>query len=188
MMGRRRNSSGLLASPQAVSRNTARHNPDFAQLTLDTHASPALVLACKTQDQLTSFQINRRPAWAEAMLKRPLAANELAVPAKQRLRCGEQRSPTVPRQHSAGRSQEDLVASPHPRTRDLPAKHRELVGATREPQPQGTKTRRRHEGRDETGSRRWKTARRGIVRNSCSGCESEFLCPTVHRPSRVRHG
>ena len=101
-------------------------DPELAQLALDPDAAPPLVLPAQTDNEIGGFRIEWRPSRTTARVG-PLPPDELAVPAKERLRRDHERGPSVPRERPARRPQERAVSVPELRPADGAAEHPHLV-------------------------------------------------------------
>jgi hypothetical protein len=115
------------ALPEDLGDRRRRHSlTDTCQLADDPLISPARVLTCKTQNQVTDLLRDSGPTRCPSGV-RPPSPYKLAMPAKQRVRANEERRPARSAQHPAGCSQEHAVSLLKPRTSALAAKNRELV-------------------------------------------------------------
>ena len=68
---------------------------ELAQLPADPHAAPPGVLSGHPQDQCCGLRVDRWPARRALLAVGPLASDQRAVPAQQRLGCDEQRCPPL---------------------------------------------------------------------------------------------
>jgi hypothetical protein len=99
---------------------------EFAQLTDDPDIAPAGVLARHSQDEFAHLASDRRSAGTPVRV-RPVARNEAAMPAQQRLRSRQKRPPRTARQHPTERGEHEPVARLEPRPAHLSAQDRQLV-------------------------------------------------------------
>jgi len=102
-------------------------DPQLAELALDPHASPHGVLPTHTDHKVSEVGVDARSTGGLLPAVGPLAANELAVPAQERLRSDQERRPAVARQDSAGCCEEDAVEAMEPRTLHPSTQDRQLV-------------------------------------------------------------
>ena len=106
---------------------------ELEELTLDPPISPARILPGKAQDQLPSLRSIRSDSHrTPARVKRPLAANEFAVPANQRLRAHADRSPGGAREGLGQSGQDQAVGLLPPSSFDLALEYTELVAERKE--------------------------------------------------------
>jgi hypothetical protein len=107
-------------------RGRAHPDAQLAQLTLDPHTTPPGILPGQAHNQPAHYRIKRRPT-QKAVPVTPLPPQQLAMPAKQRLRRNQEHRPTIPRQQPARSGQQQPVAPPQRRPLDPPTEHGQLV-------------------------------------------------------------
>jgi hypothetical protein len=91
----------------------------------DPLVAPARVLAGEAQHQIADLAPDRWPASPARI--RPASRDQPAVPAKQRRRSDDERSPARLRDQPTGGGKEDAVGRPQVRPRDLAPQYRQLV-------------------------------------------------------------
>ena len=109
----------------------------LVQLALDAAEAPTVVLPCQLEDEIVDLAAGSGPvpAWTPP-IRGPFAADQLSVPAQQRLRAGQQRSPVPPRQHSTDRGHHKTIKGLPSRPANLALKHLQLVAQSHDFQPQ----------------------------------------------------
>jgi hypothetical protein len=104
-----------------------RHtDADFLELADDAEIAPPGILPDQAQDQLDGLVGKGRTTWS-TMGVGPAPANKRAVPAKDRLRCDEERTPVLARYETSEEGNEGTVGPGEAGTSDLAAQHGELV-------------------------------------------------------------
>ena len=101
-------------------------DPEFGKLAGDPGVAPARVLACESEDEVTDALLHWWPS-ATARGVCPSSADELAVPAQERLRRHEHGAAMRGWQEACERGEEGAIGGPQLRPSLLPAEHRELV-------------------------------------------------------------
>ena len=121
---RRRSEPGMAKDPA----DGARPEPDaeLAELALDPDASPPRVLPGEANDQIVASRVDGRPARPSPTVG-PLPPDQLAVPAKERLRRNHERGPAVPGDRPARRGEERPVTVLEVRAADRAAEHPHLM-------------------------------------------------------------
>jgi hypothetical protein len=115
------------AGEQDAPDRARRHaQAELQQLAGDPRVAPARVLPCEAHDKLTDAIIDGRTAGASTRL-RPLAADELPVPAQERLWRHDQAASALPRQDSRQRGKEGAIGRPQPGAPLLPPEYDELM-------------------------------------------------------------
>jgi 5'-deoxynucleotidase YfbR-like HD superfamily hydrolase len=116
-----------VSTQQHADRGRRDPDPELGQLAPDPHAPPPRVLPCHPKDQRPNVTGQWRPPADDVAAEGPLPADELAVPAQQRLRAHDKRRPTRARQNPADRRHEQPVSTAKTRPADLAREHRELM-------------------------------------------------------------
>src|SRR6266542_2355444 len=101
-------------------RGRRNRNAKTLELADDPLVSPVRVLPRETQDQLAERALERRSPRRPVRVCPP-TGDELAVPAKQRLRLERERRPRRPGKRAAQRRQQRTIRSCQPRPRPLSA-------------------------------------------------------------------
>jgi hypothetical protein len=101
-------------------------DPELAELALDPHAPPPRALPAQAQDQISSVAI-QRGSTRGSLAVGPHPPEELAVPAKKRLRPDHERGPPIPRERPARRGEERSTPVAKLWTADRPAEDLHLV-------------------------------------------------------------
>ena len=105
-----------------------RHgDAELGELSLDPEVTPSRVLPSQPKDQVSDLGIKRRPARSTCRAVGPLPSDQLAVPAKKRLRCDKERGPSVPGKGPARRDEQDAVPRAKRWSTNLSAKDLQLV-------------------------------------------------------------
>src|SRR5262249_19320957 len=95
------------------------------------YIAPARILPRQAQNNLPNATLNWRPA-AGLLRQHPLAAYEVSVPPKQRLRRHDQPVPTPRREHPAERREKAASGCSTRRPWLLPPEHRELMAKNKQ--------------------------------------------------------
>ncbi len=115
------------ASPKdPPDRARAHADSELPKLALNPHAPPSRVLSAETDDEIGRLGIERRPTGC-ALTVGPLAPDELAVPAKERLGRDYERGPTLPAQRAARGGKERTIPVAKLRPVDRASEHLHLV-------------------------------------------------------------
>jgi hypothetical protein len=126
-----RSGSELAGSPtlreDRPDRGRGDRDSELGQLSFDPHAPPPRVLPSHPHDEVPNILGDGRPTAGRSMTVRPLAAHQLAVPSKQRLRADQERRPSLAGEHPAERRHEQPIASAEARTAHLALEHSELM-------------------------------------------------------------
>ena len=119
---------GTEASATKDATHGAGPDPDseLAQFALDPHAPPSGVLSSETNDEISRLGVEGRPAGTSTRVG-PLPPDQLAVPAKECLRCHHERGPPVPGERPARSGEEPPVDLVELRTSDGAPEHHHLV-------------------------------------------------------------
>jgi hypothetical protein len=117
----------VVAAEQASDREVGAAPAKLEQFALDPAIAPARVLASQAEDQLIQLASECGPSARAGAEGRPLASDELAVPAEERLRLGEQRWPGAAREESAESGEEETIGRLPARAVDLALEDAELV-------------------------------------------------------------
>jgi hypothetical protein len=100
--------------------------PELSQLALDPHAPPPRVLSAQAENQFSCLALDRRSTRGSPAVS-PLSPDELAVPAKERLRRDHERGPPVSGEGSARRGEERPVVVFELRASNRATEHPHLV-------------------------------------------------------------
>jgi len=112
----------------------AEHLPNGRRRHEDAHAfqfandaliTPARILACQPDDQLSNVTADRRSAGPSRV--GPAVRHQASVPAQKCRRRDQKRRPPDPRQHPTRGRQEQSVGRPKRRPTNLASQHRQLV-------------------------------------------------------------
>src|SRR6266540_4522607 len=101
-------------------------DPETLELADDPFLSPVWVLLCETKDQLAERALERRSPGPPVRVCPP-ARDQLAVPAKQRLRLEREGRPRRLGERAAQRRQQRAIRSRRHRSRGLSAEDRQLM-------------------------------------------------------------
>src|SRR6266496_6411890 len=155
-------------------------NAELAQLPADPHAAPPGILPGHPKDQFCGLRVDRWPARRALLAVGPLAPDQCAVPAQQRLGRDEQRCPPLSGEHPAGGGEQDPVACGELGRAALAAQHPKLMPQYQDLQVLGAVVAVRKEqqtGQQADGQPKHEE-HRGMLRNACSRRESAFPRPT----------
>ena len=97
------------------------------EFALDAAVAPARVLAGEAKDELVEFGRNLALSARTSAVSRPLAADEVAVPAEQSLRAGQQGEPSRSGKDAADGGEEEAIGGLPVWTTDLALEDTELV-------------------------------------------------------------
>ncbi len=144
------------------------------------HAAPPGVLPGHPEDQCCGLRVDRRPARLTRFLEGPLASDQRAVPAPQRLWCYQKRCPPIPGQESAGGREQDPVACGELGAAGLAAQHPKLMPQNKDLQVLGAviAVRKDQQTGQHANGQPEHEEHRGMVGNACSRRESGFPRPT----------
>src|SRR6188474_2957923 len=101
-------------------------DPETLELADDPFVSPVRVLPSETKDQIAERALEPRSPRPPLRVCPP-ARDQLAVPAKQRLRPEREGQPARPRERAAQRREQRSIRSCQRRPRGLPAEDRQLM-------------------------------------------------------------
>jgi hypothetical protein len=116
-----------VASQQRPDGRGTHSDAELAQLPADSHAAPPGVLPGHPEDQLHGLRVDRWPARRALLAVGPLASNQRAVPAQQRLGRDQKRRPPLYGERPAGGSQQDPVTCGELGPAGLAAQHPKLM-------------------------------------------------------------
>jgi hypothetical protein len=127
--GRTRSSGSRRETVPAQDRSDARlrhADAELLQLADDAEVAPPGILPGQAQDQLDGLVGKGRTTFS-TMGVGPAPANKRAVPAKDRLRCDEERTPALARYETSEEGNEGTVGPGEAGTCNLAAQHGQLV-------------------------------------------------------------
>jgi hypothetical protein len=125
--GASRRRTEAMLSQQRPDRGGTDPDAELAQLPTDPHAAPPGILPGHLQDERCGLRVDRRPAGSAFLAVGPLALDQCAVPAQQRLGRDEQRCPPLSGEHPAGGSEQDPVGCGELGATGLAAQHPKLM-------------------------------------------------------------